>query len=180
MRLTTLAVRFLRIGSTGFGGPMALIGLIQQHFVDRGKEVSADDFAEGVAVGQMLPGPVAVDCATHISYRLRGLVGAIVGTGSLILPSFLLMLVVTPLYLSYGQVPQVAGFFKGVGPAVVAVIVVSAWRLGGKFVTNYAAATVAIVAMLATMLGVSPAVSILVAGVLGILLAPRSEGGEKG
>lgn len=158
---------------------MALIGLIQHHFVDKEAVVSSEDFAEGVAIGQILPGPVAVDCATHISYRLRGLLGAVVGTGSLILPSFLMMLVVTPLYLRYGEVPQVAGFFKGVAPAVVAVIVVSAARLGGKFVTDYASAVVAGLAVVAAALKVSPIAIILVAGVLGLFLAPRSRRGDR-
>jgi hypothetical protein len=69
MRLTDLGARFLRIRSTGFGGPMALLGLMQQQLVERSDEVTPDDFADGVAVGQMLPGPVAVGCATFLGHR---------------------------------------------------------------------------------------------------------------
>jgi len=178
MRLHTLAAKFLRIGATGFGGPMALIGLMQQQLAQDDGPVSPDEFAEGVAIGQMLPGPVAVDCATHIGYRLRGLVGSLISTGALLLPAFALMLVAAPLYLRYGQLPQVAGFFKGVGPAVVAVIMAAAWRLGRKFIIDKAAAFITLVVAAGAIGGVNPILLILAAGLLGIALRGHKAGGD--
>ncbi len=178
MTLRKLAAKFLRIGATGFGGPMALIGLMQHHLVEKSGDVSSDDFAEGVAIGQVLPGPVAVDCATHIGYRLRGLPGAIVSTGSIVLPAFLLMLVVTPLYLKHGQLPQVAGFFKGVGPAVVAVIIAAAWRMGKKFIVDAAAAVIAIAVAVGALMKVNPILLIVAAGILGALVRGRGKEAE--
>ena len=169
MRLSTLAARFLHIGATGFGGPMALIGLMHSKFVEKRQEVSEETFAEGVALGQMLPGPVAVDCATHIGYRLLGFWGAVVSTGALILPAFALMLILTPFYFHYGRVPQVEGFFKGVGPAVVAVILAAAWRLGQKFVTDLASALIAVGTVAGALLKVNPILLILLGGLVGLL-----------
>jgi len=179
IKLTTLAARFLRIGATGFGGPMALMGLMQNLLVEKTGEVEADDLAEGIAIGQILPGPVAVDCATHLGYRLRGFIGALVSTGSLVLPAFLLMLVVTPLYLRYGKVPQVAGFFRGVGPAVVAVILAAAWRLGKKFIADYGAGAIAVLACVSTLFKLNPVFTILIAGGLGILVRARARPPER-
>jgi len=177
MKLTTLAGRFLRIGATGFGGPMALMGLMQNLLVDKTKEVDAEDFAEGVALGQILPGPVAVDCATHIGYRLRGVLGAVASTGGIVLPAFLLMLVITPLYLHYGKVPQVVGFFRGVGPAVVAVILAAAWRLGKKFVVDYGSGAIAAVVCVGAVLKLHPILLIAAAGALGIAIRGCAQAG---
>ena len=170
MRLTQLGARFLRIGSTGFGGPMALLGLMQQQLVERSDEVTQDDFADGVAVGQILPGPVAVGCATFLGYRLRGLPGAVIATGALILPSFVLMLIIAPLYLKHGQVPVVSGFFLGVAPAVIAIIAFAGWRLGKSFITDWRAAVVATLVAAAAIFKAPPVLLILLGGVLGLLL----------
>ncbi len=178
MKLTTLATRFLRIGATGFGGPMALMGLMQNLLVEKTKEVRAEEFAEGVALGQILPGPVAVSCATHLGYRLRGLLGAVVSTGGIVLPAFLLMLVITPLYMHYGTVPQVAGFFRGVGPAVVAVILAAAWRLGKKFVVDCGSGVIAAVVCVGAVLKLHPILLIVTAGALGVAIRGCSKEGS--
>ena len=153
MKLSRLALRFLRIGATGFGGPMALIALMQERLVEKDKAISPEEFSEGVAIGQILPGPIAVDCATHIGYRLHGFVGAIVTTGSLIAPPFFAMLILTPFYLTYGAVPEAAGFFLGVRAAVVAVIVAACVRMGRKGLQGVGPWLLAIGAFAGTVLG---------------------------
>ncbi|MBM3499269.1 MAG: chromate transporter [Armatimonadetes bacterium] len=132
MSLLQMFLTYLRIGATGFGGPMALIGMLQEQFVERKKAISSAEFAEGVAIGQILPGPIAIDAAVYVGYRLRGWLGAIAGAVGLILPPFLIMLVLTPLYFEFGKVPQAQGFFAGLRPAVVAVIAAASWRLGKR------------------------------------------------
>lgn len=179
MKLTTLATHFLRMGATGFGGAMVLIGLMQRDLVEKEKVVTPELFGEGVAVGQILPGPVAVNCAGYLGFRLRGILGAVVTVTALILPPFLLMLVLTPLYLKHGTVPQVAGFFKGVAPAVVAVILATGWRMGSKFVANRAAAFIAVLVGAGAVLKASPLLLVIGAGVLGMLFRwPRPKPDE--
>jgi chromate transporter len=153
MSLWRLALSFLRIGATGFGGPMALIALMQERLVERDKAISPEDFSEGVAIGQILPGPIAVDCATHIGYRLRGLLGALVTTGALIAPPFVAMLILTPIYLEYGTIPQADGFFRGVRAAVVAVIGAACVRMGEKSLRGAVPWTLGVGALVATVLG---------------------------
>ena len=141
----------LRIGATGFGGPMALISMLQQHFVERRKAVSIDEFSEGIAVGQVLPGPIAVDAAIHIGYRLYNWLGAVAGAVGLLLPPFLIMLVLTPLYFHYGRVPEAQGFFAGVRPAVVAAIACATVRMAKRGIRDgrgYAIAGIAFLWML--------------------------------
>ena len=126
----------IRVGSTGFGGPMALISMLRQHLVERHKAVRTEEFSEGVAIGQVLPGLIAVDTAIHVGYRLHGWLGAAIGACGLILPPFLIMLVLTPLYFHYGRVPEAQGFFAGVQPAVAATIAATTLRLGKRGIKN--------------------------------------------
>jgi chromate transporter len=182
-----LALQFLRIGATGFGGPMALIGLMQERLVEKEQAIKAEEFAEGVALGQILPGPIAVDCATYIGYRLRGFWGALVTTGALVLPAFVAMLILTPIYLRYGTVPHLAGFFKGVGAAVVAVIIAACIRLGQKSLRapqrrgTALRLVIAVAALLGGLVQAQPILLILGAGALGMLFFvswPRPESAE--
>jgi chromate transporter len=169
---------YLRIGTTGFGGVMALLGLLQEHFVEREKAVTPQEFAEGVAIGQVLPGPIALDCAIHIGYRLRGWLGATAAAAGMVLPAFLMMLVLTPLYLRHGEVPQVHGFFWGVRPAVVAVILAAGWRLGTRSIKGLAPVVIAAVVFAAMLLGANAILLVFLAGALGILWCPVSTEGR--
>jgi chromate transporter len=168
------------MGATGFGGAMVLIGLMQRDLVEKEQVVSPELFGEGVAVGQILPGPVAVNCAGYLGFRLRGLLGALVTVVCLILPPFLLMLILTPLYLAHGTVPQVAGFFKGVTPAVVAVILATGWRMGGKFVKGWTAGAIAVLVAAGAISKLSPLLLVLGAGLLGMVFRwpKKAEGAE--
>jgi chromate transporter len=168
---------FVRIGMTGFGGAMALLAMVQEHAIERRKVATPDEFAEGVALGQLLPGPIVVDAVAYLGYRLRGFWGAIVAASALILPAFLLMLVLTPLYLRYGSVPQVSGAFRGIGGAVVAVIVAATWRMAQKSITDLKAATIAAVALIGlAFVKADAALIVLLAGAAGILLfRPRKD-----
>lgn len=179
MTLAQLTGRFLRIGAMGFGGPMALIGLMQDRLVEKDEAVTADDFAAGVALGQTLPGPVALGCATYVGYRLRGFIGACASSGAMILPPFVLMLLLTPLYFQYGQVPQVAGFFKGVSPAIIAVIIMAGINMIGKMKLEALSVAIMVLAAAGVVCGVGPVWLMLGAGLVGMLVRrPRKEGAD--
>lgn len=161
---------FLRIGATGFGGPAALLALLQEHVVERRKWLNADEFADALAIGQILPGPIVVDAVTHIGYRLRGIMGAIASTSALLLPAFIVMLILTPLYFHFGQVPQVIGAFKGIGGAVVGLIIAAGYRIGARVVNDAVAGIVVIVTFIAlAMLRLDAIVLLLIAGAIGFI-----------
>jgi len=181
--------QFLYIGATAFGGPLALIGLMEERLVEKKKMVSDEQFSEAVALGQTLPGPVAVDAATHIGYCLRGFLGAVSATLGIILPAFLIMLVLAPAYLKLGGLPQVEAFFQGARAAVVAIILAVCWRMGKKSLKSVPMCMIAAAVFFVTVLcrlgppaeAIGPAIpveagSVILAGVLGVWLCRA--GGE--
>ncbi|MYM37609.1 chromate transporter, partial [Duganella sp. FT94W] len=127
--LARLALLFLRIGCTSVGGFMAMVGVTQQVLCERRRLLPASALLDGLALASVLPGPVAVNVAAYAGYRLRGAAGAIVALLGAVLPAFLCMIVLGTLYLRYGQHPAVAPLLRGVGPAIVAIVLAAGWRL---------------------------------------------------
>jgi len=169
--LLKLAGVLLKVGSTGFGGAMPMLALVYTEYVEKRHWVSQEEFDEAVMVGQIMPGPIAVDAITHMGYRLRGWPGAIVSWFSFILPSFLLMLALTLFYMRYGGIPQVVGIFKGLGAGVVAVIAVAAWRMGKPHLKNVKTAFLMVAALLALLLlKANVVLLVILAGLTGMAL----------
>ncbi len=169
--LLEMAGVFFKVGATGFGGAMPMLALVHTEVVQKRRWISQEEFDEAVMVGQIMPGPIAVDAITHMGYRLRGWPGAIVSWFSFILPSFLLMLALTLLYVQYGGIPQVSGVFKGLGAAVVAVILSAAWRMGKPHLKDPRSAILMVAAMLALLLlQVNVVLLVILAGLAGIAL----------
>jgi chromate transporter len=120
---------FLRLGSTGFGGPIALVGAMQRDLVERRGWFSAEEFSRSLALSQLAPGPLAAQVAFCLGYlhsRLRG--AAAVGI-AFIAPSLIMTMALGAAYLRYGGMPWLAAAFYGVGAVVIGIIVVSAIRL---------------------------------------------------
>jgi chromate transporter len=168
--LWSLFAAFLRIGATGFGGMAALLALIEEQIVKRRKWATPEEFAEGWAISQMLPGPIAVDTATYLGYRLRGWRGAVVTTLGLVLPAFLLMLALTPFYLGYGQLPQLDGVFRGIGAAVVALVMAAGYRLGRSSLRSVRSVLIALAAFVGlTFFHIDAVLLIVLCGAMGVL-----------
>lgn len=169
--LVRLAGVLLMVGATGFGGAMPMLALIHMEYVQKRRWVTQEDFDEAVMVGQIMPGPIAVDAVTHMGYRLRGWPGALVSVLAFILPSFLLMLALTLAYMQYGSIPKVAGVFKGLGAGVVAVIVAAAWRMGKPHLKDLRTACLMVGALLALLLlQANVVLLVILAGLAGMLL----------
>jgi chromate transporter len=144
--LWKLFTLFLRIGSTAFGGFMALIAVVESNVVERYKLLSHEEMLDGVSLATVLPGPVAVNTVAYVGHRLRGIPGAMVCTIAVILPSFLLLLALSVAYFSWGQLPLVSKLFMGFIPAVTAIILVAAWNMGRKAIQGIYEALIALVA----------------------------------
>lgn len=141
--LGALFLTFLKIGSTAFGGFMALISIVQNYAVERRKLLGPEDMLDGVSLATILPGPVAVNVVAYVGYRVRGLPGALVSASAVILPAFLLLLGLSYAYFQFGQIPAVSRFFLGFVPAVSAIILVAAWNMGVKAVLGRVEAVIA-------------------------------------
>ena len=131
-RLTRAAVGgyFLRLGTIGFGGPIALVGAMHRDLVETRGWFSDAEYREGLALAQLAPGPLAAQLAIYLGWLRGGVAGATVAGFAFILPSFLMVMLLSALYLRFGGLPWMRGAFYGIGAAVIAIIARSAVRLG--------------------------------------------------
>ena len=120
---------FLRLGTVGFGGPIALAGHMQQDLVDERGWVRKEDYLEGLALAQLAPGPLAAQLAIYLGYIRAGLLGATAVGVAFVLPSFLMVLGLSAAYVRFGGLPWMQGMFYGIGAAVIGIIARSAFKL---------------------------------------------------
>ncbi|MBE9516370.1 MAG: chromate efflux transporter [Proteobacteria bacterium] len=146
-----LFVTFLKIGSTAFGGFMALISVVQDLAVERKKWLSHQEMLDGISLATILPGPVAVNVVAYVGFRVRGVVGAVIAASAVTLPSFILIVSLSAVYFSWGHIPVISSFFQGLIPTVLAIIIVSAWRLALQAVIGPASLVILISAIIALL-----------------------------
>lgn len=127
--LGELVLYFLRLGTFGFGGPIALAGHMQKDLVEERRWFSKQDYLEGLAFSQLSPGPLAAQLAMYLGWLRGGTLGATVAGIAFILPSFLMVLVLATLYVHFGSLSWIQGMFYGIGAAVIAIIARSAIKL---------------------------------------------------
>jgi chromate transporter len=121
---------FLKIGSTAFGGFMALISVVQNYMVERRKLISHEDMLDGISLATILPGPVAMNVVAYVGFKLRGVIGALVCTVAVTIPTFIFILFLSYGYFTWGEIPSVNKFFQGFIPAVAAIILATVWKMG--------------------------------------------------
>jgi chromate transporter len=127
--LRDLVAYFLRLGTVGFGGPIALVGYMQRDLVEERRWIALKDFKEGLALAQLAPGPLAAQLAIYLGWLHHGVLGATLVAVAFVLPSFVMVLVLAALYLAYGGLSWMQGAFYGIGAAVIAIIARSAYKL---------------------------------------------------
>jgi chromate transporter len=127
--LVDLVRYFLTLGATGFGGPVALVGYMRRDLAEERGWISHDEFQDGLAIAQTMPGPLAAQLAMWIGFIRYGALGATLTGFAFILPPFLLVAVIGALYVAFDGIPQIRALFYGIGPAAVAIITLSAWKL---------------------------------------------------
>ena len=121
--LSYIFFTFLKLGATAFGGYMSLVAIVQKQLVEVDKKLKEEDLLDGIFLTSVLPGPVAVNTIAYVGYHLRGIPGAVVTFAGIIIPSFLLVIFLSWLYFSYGNIPAVKNVFSGITPAITALIV---------------------------------------------------------
>lgn len=120
---------FLRLGTVGFGGPIALAGYMQRDLVEERRWISRQDYLEGLALAQLAPGPLAAQLAIYLGWVRARVLGATLVAAAFILPSFVMVLGLSALYVRFGGLPFMQGVLYGVGAAVIAIIARSAVKL---------------------------------------------------
>lgn len=120
---------FLRLGTFGFGGPIALAGYMQRDLVEKLRWISKEDYLDGLALAELAPGPLAAQLAMYLGYVRAGILGATLASLAFILPSFLMVLGISWLYVKFGGLPWMQALFYGIGAAVIGIIMRSAFNL---------------------------------------------------
>lgn len=129
--LRELSAYFLRLGATGFGGPIALAGFMQRDLVEDREWITRDEYRDGLALAQLAPGPLAAQLAIYLGYVRGGFWGATLVAICFILPSFLMVWGLSIAYVYFGGLPWMQSLFYGIGAAVIGIIVRSAQKLTG-------------------------------------------------
>lgn len=130
--LKDLVLYFLKLGTIGFGGPVALLGYMQRDLVEKRKWITDDDYKDGLALSQLAPGPLAAQLAIYLGYVDYKIIGATLVGVAFILPSFLMVVTLGYGYIQYNGLPWMQSIFYGVGAAVIGIIAISSYRLTKK------------------------------------------------
>ena len=168
--LSSLALLFLRLGTTAFGGPAAHIAMMEDEVVRRRKWMTRDEFLDLLGAANLIPGPNSTELAIHIGHRQAGWPGLLVAGSSFILPAMLIVMSFAWAYVRYGSLPQVAGILYGVKPVIIAIVLQALWSLARTAVKTKFLAVVGFVAVILTFLRIHELLVLFGAG-LAVVLA---------
>ena len=130
--LKDLVIYFLKLGTWGFGGPVALVGYMHRDLVEAKKWIAEEDYKEGLALSQLAPGPLAAQLAIYIGYVHYRIIGATLAGVAFVIPSFVMVLGIGYAYVLYGGLPWMQAMFYGVASAVIGIIAIGTYRLSSK------------------------------------------------
>ena len=168
---------FVKVSSFTIGGGMAMVAVVRDILVEKRKWMTDDEFMDILAISQTLPGLMAVNTAIFIGYRLLGAKGSIVATLGSVLPPFVIILAIAMVFTGYQDNEIAMSAFRGIRPAVVALIAVPTIKMALRQKWNWVYGTIAVVTMLLiAFLKVSPIYIILVVGVIAAAVAKYREG----
>jgi chromate transporter len=136
-RLKDLVIYFLKLGTTGFGGPVALVGYMHKDLVENRKWISEEEYKQGLALAQLAPGPLAAQLCIYLGFVHHRIVGATLAGLAFIIPSFIMVVCLGIAYKLYGGLPWMQAVFYGVGAAVIGIIANSSYKLTTKSIGKF-------------------------------------------
>jgi chromate transporter len=131
-KLKDLVLYFLKLGTIGFGGPVALVGYMHRDLVEKRKWITEEDYKEGLALAQLAPGPLAAQLAIYLGYVHYRIAGATLAGLAFVMPSFVMVVALGYAYVTAGGLPWMQAVFYGIGAAVIGIIAVSSYKLSKK------------------------------------------------
>lgn len=169
--LATLFGTFFKIGLFSFGGGYAMIPLISREVVERHAWLTMAEFIDLIAISQGTPGPIAINAATFIGYKMGGLAGSAVATLAVVAPSFIIMSILTFAFLKWRNLDTVKRMFSGIRPVVVALILSAALSVFRESVTGlFPGLVAAAVMVLVAFLKVDPILLLAITGFMGAVV----------
>jgi chromate transporter len=171
MQLLQLFISFFKIGLFSFGGGYAMLPLIQREIVSLHDWLTMDQFIDVVAISQVTPGPVGINAATFVGYKVAGFAGSSIATTGAVLPSVVVVLILTSLFLKYRDLGPVKAMFNGIRPVVVSLILAATVMIIPSSITDMAGVLIAIAAfLLIRHLRLDPILLLVLAAVAGIII----------
>jgi chromate transporter len=161
---------WLKLGFISFGGPAGQISMMHQELVEKRRWISEHRFLHALNYTMVLPGPEAQQLATYIGWLMHGVWGGIAAGVLFVLPSLFILSSLTWIYLAYGNIPAVEGILYGIKPAVTAIVVFAAYRIGSRALANNVLRTMAVMAFIAIFIFKIPfPYIVLIAGMVGYI-----------
>lgn len=166
-----LFLSFFKLGLFGFGGGYAIVSLLEQEIINHYPLVPTSEVVDILAISEMTPGPIAINAATFFGYRVAGLLGAIVATVSVILPSFIIMSILLYILAKYKGSNVIDNFIDGVKPVVIGLILSGAFAVGKTALVDFKSLVICLtIFYLTTFKKLNGIYAIILAAVVGGLL----------
>ena len=170
--LWELAALFLRLGTLAMGGPAAHIAMMEDEVVRRRRWMTHERFLDMLGVCNLIPGPNSTEMAIHIGQLRAGFAGLVVAGACFILPAAAIVMCIAWMYVRFGTMPQAVGLLYGIKPVIIAVVLQALWGLGRTAIKSRLLGVIAIVALVASLLGVNDMIVLIGGGV--VMLAIRA------
>jgi chromate transporter len=179
--LKQIVLYALKLGSIGFGGPIALVGYMHQDLVEQKKWISEKDYADGLALSQLAPGPLAAQLAIYLGFVHYHILGATLVGLAFVLPSFLIVVALGWAYVNYGGISWMQAVFYGVGACVIGIIANSAYKLSQKMITGVLLGIIYLISVSITVITESEIIwTFILAGIVVWLVEAPPQGWFKG
>jgi chromate transporter len=169
-KLIEIAKLFFKLGCISFGGPAAHIAMMEDEVVAKRKWMTQEHFLDLIGATNLIPGPNSTEMTMHCGYERGGWKGLFVAGFCFISPAVVITSIFAWLYLQYGQLPEVEPFIYGIKPAVIAIILMAAYRLGKKAIKNSELVILGLITLVACLLGLNEIIALFGCGLLGLIL----------
>ena len=170
MILFQLFFVFMKIGIFTFGSGYAMLALAEKELVQTRDWLTAEQFADAVALSEVTPGPIMVNLASFVGVKQQGVAGAMMATLGLIIPPIIAILFITRFYIGYRDNETVQRIFKGLRPAIVGLIITVVVKLWGTTMVDLKSILVALLVVAVVFIGLHPILAVVGGAILGLLL----------
>ena len=175
-RLGELALLCLKLGFLGFGGPAAHIAMLEDEVVKRRAWISPERFLDMLGATNLIPGPNSTEMVLHVGFIRAGFTGLLVAGTCFVFPAVAIVTALAALYASYGELPDVVPFFKGIQATIPALIALAVWRLGRTAFKSSLLAVIGLCVTAAVLLETDPIIALAAGGFFGLLAGGISSG----
>ncbi|WP_069650556.1 chromate transporter [Caloranaerobacter ferrireducens] len=166
-----LFISFLKIGAFSFGGGYAMLPLIQEEIITKNGWLSLKEFIDVLAISQMTPGPIAINSATFLGYKIGGILGAVVSTLAVVIPSLVIILLIAHFLKKFKESKYIDWFFKGLRPVIIGLIASAAILVAKNTIIDVKSLIITLaIFYLVTYKKLHPILCIVIAGALGVML----------